>query len=115
MKPNVVLLHKIADIIEKEPDLWYQGDWTTEDQTNPSWIQDNEIHTCGTQACIAGWAVHLTPEHARPMVGSIKRQAQLLLGLYPDEADKLFSSSWTPMWPRSVSEELRRIAAGGWV
>lgn len=84
MQRNADLLRKIADVIERNPDRYYQGSWEsfygeTEDGTT---VLDGLYHrtpdeavefvtemaapeaTCGTTFCIAGWAVALTATKA---------------------------------------------------
>lgn len=57
----------VADIIENHPDRWDQASWVVDpgDDDGDEWPEDQvglDGDTCGTQCCIAGWAVRYTPE-----------------------------------------------------
>lgn len=98
---NAELLRKVADAIEANPDHYYQGSWCENDNTEEvdytdvPFVADPKNH-CGTQACVAGWAVQLTPPENRPDEIDIADAAQTLLGLTDDEAEMLFSGGCDP-------------------
>jgi hypothetical protein len=72
-KCNILAL---ADVIEKMPDEQFDmGTWGMQ-------------QSCGTVACIAGWAHHLTPEADRKENESATGRAKLGLGHW--QADELF-------------------------
>lgn len=85
------------------PKAIYMGEWIKCDRPGET-IKQARQHTCGTQACIAGWAVlafHRYRESKISEGGGIgPRQilpeyiAAKLLGLTEDEADNLFLGEW---------------------
>ena len=111
---NSELFRKIADVIEAEPGCHDQRRFSsTCDDDAPfdaEFVTTETIHTCGTKACIAGWAVHLTPKEDRPESESIMECAAKLLGLSDSEADTLFDGDWSPREGVTIPQELRRIA-----
>lgn len=68
MTVNQELFNKIADVIEMEPDAYYQGDWAcfSDDSVYCQSAEEADAkldkleHLCGTEHCIAGWAIVLT-------------------------------------------------------
>lgn len=124
---NKELLLKVADAIEKYPELYDQetyGDVEVDDTS------------CGTTACIAGWACAL--EGYYPTIATLSDgevifgydnvakepwtpfskgvdshvTAQQLLELSENEADVLFGGGWRPDEDLTVPEALRKIADG---
>jgi hypothetical protein len=86
-----------------EGDYWEQGTWFT--------ILENEREeTCGTAACVAGWATILNGDTIELEFGVIPRvngalvslHAQNILGLTSDQADMLF-------WGDNSKERLRTL------
>ena len=108
---NTALFNRIADVLETRPHRWAQWTWTSEYESDPAYFDDALLEACTTYACIAGWAVHLTPRNKRP-IGSIPFIAAQVLGLTRRDADALFSTTWVPT-EGSVSDELRAIALRG--
>lgn len=117
---NKELFLKIADAIEAEPGCYDQSSWYSTDsdlsatlstKTVPC-LSVNQGHTCGTKACIAGWAVALTPLHDRPDYFSISLSAEQLLGLSDDQSSYLFHPRWEPKDGMTVPQCLREIAHG---
>jgi hypothetical protein len=118
---NGDLFRRIADALEKHPELHEQNYYGLEHGTGDP---------CDTAHCIAGWAVSLSGYKPAlllsgsrnwNMVSSPDDQvarhtpivAQELLGLTDKESDFLFHYGWKPndIEPvRSVPEALRRIA-----
>lgn len=106
MERNSALFDKIAAQIEETPDRWDQSLF--------------ERHTeCGTNRCIAGWALHLEygsvydymdnhPERA------VEYVAAELLGININEADYLFYNGFEvgPERAGEVADALRAIGAG---
>lgn len=98
--PNLPLLRKVLDHIDAHPDEWNQG----------AWIQRTATSSCGTAACIAGWACLINgdqPDFANdyaqgshtPVVtlddgasATVAERAQQLLGLTNNERLDLFHS-----------------------
>jgi hypothetical protein len=86
----------LADMIENStppknfPDLYFNmaNYWEGPEDKGFDPV-DQEYHTCGTGACIAGWATATfgsgTTKHER-----IQREAMCLLELTPCQADRLF-------------------------
>lgn len=126
---NTELLLKVADAIEKYPELYDQetyGDVEVDDTS------------CGTTACIAGWACALEGYH--PVVDRLPWRdassyftytrvaqkpwqawsngvsphdiAQELIGLEDWAAEELFGSDWGPVEGLTVPQALRKIANG---
>ena len=111
---NAELFRKIADVIEAEPGCHDQRIFSSacddDEPLEAELITPESIHTCGTKACIAGWAVHLTPKEDRPEAESIMECAAKLLGLSDGEANTLFNGDWSPREGVTIPQELRRIA-----
>ena len=97
-KLNAPLLRKVLQMIEEEPRRYNQWRWVS---TVPT-----DVAPCGTQACIAGWAVLADkPKEEWPAVQAnmirnyigvehyIRKTAMHLLGLTLAEAGALFSST----------------------
>lgn len=99
-KLNVRLLRRVQKAILKHP-------W----QFEMSWWFDNTLHLsrstlepkgCGTAACIAGWAVHLTSgnkklSQTRTLHGDAY-DAEDLLGLSCDQSCSLFNTGGWPSY-----------------
>jgi hypothetical protein len=125
---NTELLLKVADAIEKYPELYDQATYSEVEVKDTS---------CETTACIAGWACAL--EGYYPTVAhsaysddkwltyeSVSKEpwtdysdgvhphytAASLLGLNYSEADDLFADCWTPLGDLTVPQALREIANG---
>lgn len=111
---NSDLLRAVARQIREHPETYNQHVWA-----------------CGTQACIAGWAVLLSGgrigsandtwgesvlDHAfldDDEVGEhVGDAAERLLGLTADEATVLFAGFWEPLAELTVPEALEKIADG---
>jgi hypothetical protein len=73
---NVKLLRRIQKRILKHPDSYDQNVMISRDE-------------CGTTACIAGWAVLLSPLDPG-FIGDYASKATLLLGLDDEQAIRLF-------------------------
>ena len=113
MPVNSELFRKIADVIEHNPDGYNQRKWGFGVHDNDAkacrHIPADQVHTCGTSHCIAGWAVALTPVDQRP-AGEVSFAARELLGLGESESHFLFAPNWSPKEGVTVPGELRRIA-----
>ena len=117
MPINAELFREIADVIEKHPDNHQQGIWMSNDGMTTNKTQrtpyfEADKFGCNTLCCIAGFAVLLTPEDARPDEDFISEAAAVLLGLNPEEGMTLFSSHFRPI-DMTVSAALRKIADTG--
>lgn len=103
---NTELLARVRDHILEEPRRY--------DQT--TFGEASEDAPCGTAACIAGWAAHLSGRVSlkklrAPMnpVREIRQTAQRALGLTDEEARVLFTGDPTPCWCGD-----KDCALGGW-
>lgn len=119
------LAGEIYDIIEELESLWEQGAWfssstkylsETESLDIAFWLEELENPTCGTTACVAGWAAIKTAPPGTKVNNAfviypdgVKRTADNVgaevLGLAYYDADWLFDSG------RSRAEVLRALAA----
>jgi hypothetical protein len=119
-KERILLL---ANVIEnatppaKHPNLTFEMSsfwWGPEDEGfSPA---EEGYHTCGTTACIAGWAVALfTEEEASE--ANIPMMAQDVLELTYQQADSLFipelSRRYEDITPAIAAQVLRRFAETG--
>lgn len=119
---NTELLLKVANAIEKYPELYDQETYGDVEVNNTS---------CGTTACIAGWACALegyypTVIDTRFSYEKVSKEpyteyydgldthftAVSILGLDNGDAEELFSAYWMPRDDLTVPEALRKIANG---
>jgi hypothetical protein len=113
---NVELLLKIKEQVLANPKHVDMDSWLRVGNSDPDslqefgdvgfpkeWIGDPERFTaCNTTACLAGWAVLLSPD-AKDYEGEhISFAARLFLGLSVNQSDLLFHLSF---WPTSFYEE----------
>ena len=88
---NVERLKQVRDVIASNPDQYDQGIFT---------------HKCGTPACIAGWAAHLSLQDGEQLtwacvatgvqsdrVDTIHNRAGKWLGLSPHDAVEMFDGA----------------------
>ena len=101
---NTQLLRKIADQIEAEPERYDQTVWID----NLAIMSGVPGETCGTRACIAGWAVMLSKTGRTH--GTIKEAAGGLLRLTERESEELFSAGFMEGRESEVPAVLRRFA-----
>jgi hypothetical protein len=108
------ILRAVAKAILEEPKRYDQDEWrcllkNEELQPTPYWTKRDisralkSYPSCGTKACVAGWAVTLT--HKRPTLVNllgIPGRAQKLLRLNSEEANRLFDGE--PLEVASVQE-----------
>lgn len=127
---NRELFLKIADIIENHSEHYCQGVWSSHPETCLEPVDDSPNHAvvtlwpefdltqvgeCKTIACIAGWAIHLTPSADRPHTSDVHYAARYILGLTSCQASWLFSESYMKGFTKAeVAAELRMIADGCW-
>lgn len=114
-KRNSELFHRIADQVELDPESYDQTIWVGE---GGGWNDS----TCGTVACVAGWAVTLGTQLGKLTNASWKITATGVLGITDSEANLLFCENWMPdgaddgdddiLRAKRVAEALRRIAEG---
>lgn len=119
------LAGEIIDIIEFHESLWEQGSWFDHDTvlltdtvtlSVQEWLDELENPTCGTTACVAGWAaIKTAPRGAKVTCAAVifpdgtthaaEELGRVALGLDYAEANWLFGSG------RSKNEVLRALAA----
>lgn len=122
MTRNAELFRKIADQIRREPESHDQDDWGYRDPNT----------SCGTRACIAGWAVALgdgffPTDEIDLGAGSyvwrsasgetfyekdVSSRAIDLLGITPMESVNLFSEEFQPPNDQSFPDYLEAVADG---
>ena len=112
MARNIELLTKVRDLVIKTPDRLEMGSWGTVAEDLVEFDDGHKAKvSCGTTACVAGWAVQLhgykfiVDAENRELDGAyfvtdcvagngrvmdIDEKARKLLGLTPEEADFLF-------------------------
>lgn len=116
MPLNAELFRKIADVIEREPNLYDQTEFgfgsNNDDAKACHHIPPEQVNACGTSHCIAGWAVALTPPAKRPDA-DVFYAAKELLGLSINDAADLFWSAWKPPSEMTVPQYLREVADRG--
>ena len=110
----------VADIIEFTPERWDQGTWLIERSDLDVTVHDipksaiaHGVKECGTTACVAGWAVALTPDDQMPVtvLHDWDRAGAVALGLSEDFADYLFDGSLSErLTSVEVADALRRLA-----
>lgn len=93
MSVNKEMFMKVADAIEKEqidgfPVRYNQAIWGWEHPINRVWSTER-THSCGTSACVAGFASLISKGHINSRVVEDGREA---LGISEIEADGLFYS-----------------------
>ena len=106
---NIRLLRRIAKVIQEKPREFDMGYWHID--TTIDWFQGEHDALCGlpkdkrisctTTHCIAGWAQVLSPKRNCRLPAD--SDAQRLLGLTNEEADRLFhvdGGGTTLGWPR---------------
>ncbi len=89
----------LADLLEAHPKQWNQSTWASPadgDRLDPVNAAGSG-HVYGTQACVAGWATHLTPAAEAVKLGwdhyTLWWDAgRTALGIEPDLANKLFGT-----------------------
>jgi hypothetical protein len=126
---NVVLIDKVMEVIETDPDHWKQRSWRHDGDFSPERVKDQEsgenvlVTSCNTSFCFAGWACQLegakwvTVAHVLlepgendgtsdyPGAISASQRATRLLGLTRYEAEDLFA-------PGNSLGQVRDIVAG---
>lgn len=122
-------LLELAEVVELHPDNFDMDNWAcilVVDSHGDEYMKEvssvDEILTafkkkepvsCGTTACLAGWAVALWSKEAKEIGGNIESAAQEILG-YKDncrDLDSLFASSAPWQTGEEAATELRRRAA----
>ena len=116
-KRNRELLERVAQRIEAFPEHYDQGLWMTDSEDRH--LDEGDDASCGTHACIAGWAVIEAGEKIPAKWEDVGAE---LLGLTHNEAKVLFDQDWKPrghdeadtaeMEGKRVGEALRRLAEG---
>lgn len=107
---NFALFRKVIKKLEAAPEAYNQN----------TWGQKSDIAPCGTAACIAGWAAHLsgkvTIEELHRRTTSIRDIAGSQLGLnahewQQDERDVLFGSTPAHDWPEPFRTQWHNAAS----
>ena len=97
----------LADLIEVQPKAGYFAEG--------GFNMGAYVHSCGTPACIAGWAVSLFDEvtdvegHCYQIGKAVHDRAKSLLGLTYGQADTLFRE-YTANDPKIAARVLRELA-----
>lgn len=109
MPLNTKLFRKIQKHILEKPRRLAMVWWLQEKTDYEPRVRDegelksHEFAECGTAACIAGWAVLLSPKAAKSIdVCEIRKKAERLLGVTKAEGSKLFSVAF---WPPKFAQK----------
>ncbi len=99
----------VADLIEAHPERWDQQTWadTSDDTPESPTGQVGRGPECGTTACVAGWAVRLSPSELIDGELDWEGAGAVALGLSPDLAKAIFAGSYAPV---SMPATLRLLA-----
>lgn len=71
-------VEEILTLIENRPDKWEQGSWVTSHELTAKErkeLEEGRVDICGTQACVAGWAMLFSKEW-RPELSNDKKFIQ---------------------------------------
>ena len=115
---NVELLQKVRDAIADEGTPFDMGTWGVGVSATTWWMEDydSEPSECNTPACVAGWAIRLSPLKRRDGPGrciqrGVKAKASRLLGLGPTPAyQPLFRQHMWPPFARDLPERQGALA-----
>jgi len=107
-------LRAVADLIEAHPERWDQELWTGEKKAGPL-DEVGRGGDCGTTACVAGWAVRLTPTGTIPpeTEAEWEEAGRDALGLSDDLAWVLFDADFAPESMPGVLRLIATIPEGG--
>jgi hypothetical protein len=117
IKLNVKLLNRVKKHLLEEPKRYYQGWWANK-ATKEDGFEGAAPPACGTQGCIAGWAVFLTEPKSKwdkiiqkTYNIDFGRKARKLLGLTVKQGDALFSADNQTKWTgkAGVKQAVRKI------
>jgi len=102
-------LFAVADLIEAHPDRWDQELWTGGGEEAGPLDEEGRGGDCGGgTACVAGWAVRLTPAGTLPETRDEWHDAgREVLGLSDNLAEVLFDAEFAP---ESMPGVLRLVA-----
>ena len=110
----------VADIIEFTPERWDQGAWLIERSDFDVTVHDiprsaiaHGVKECGTTACVAGWAVALTPEVQMPVtaVHDWEMAGAAALGLHENLAYELFDGTLSDYMTHVELADVLRLMA----
>lgn len=112
---NTLRMLALAGYLSNVPKRkFYMGTWIVGSNPNGTLVRNaEEFQTCGTSACIAGYAAILfTP--ANVSFRSFDSTAQEYLGLTIAEAEHLFKGHWSRNGleeedPKAAAKEIRRM------
>ena len=93
---NVELIRRIADAIEKHPELYDQADWGNNDLDLEPEFGDE----CGTPCCIGGWARHL-------LGIKMTKNVYDALGLSANSEWGILEADWSSRWLERADLEHR--------
>lgn len=81
----------VADLLEAHPSQWDQNEWFDNPTISVGGVTGvaGIGHHCGTTACVAGWAIALTPKSQVKSSDFVEAGAASL-GIEGDLADRLF-------------------------
>lgn len=112
---NTENILKLADIIAAQP-------WACYNDENPDFVhgyyQGCFYHSCGTAACIAGFATAVSRGDVSAKISNlstsdVKHIAQAFLGLDRERASQLFYHGPNDASPELAAAVLRNLAATG--
>lgn len=98
----------LADLIEKQPH--------TSEYDPAGFTMDNWVHSCGTPACIAGWAAwQASGEQKTINPEVVEDSAAAFLGISYSDGRRLFTprAEWKAITPAIAASTLRRFAETG--
>lgn len=99
---NFRLFRKVITKLETTPEAYDQG----------SYGEPSELAPCGTAACIAGWAAHLSGEMTLLQLHEnwteVQETAQRELGIDDHELSVLFAGTPARKWPRRFAGQWMR-------
>jgi hypothetical protein len=127
---NADMLRRVASAIDQNPDNYNQSLWL-DDENGLGTETDSLLRlsegVCGTQGCIAGWAVAIRYASVDPedpgddfrdrwlATPAFEQAASQIFDLPIAEADMLFDPMWRPRSDLTVSDALRTLADGAHV
>jgi len=108
-------LFAVADLIEAHPDRWDQELWTGGGEEAGPLDEEGRGGDCGGgTACVAGWAVRLTPAGTLPETRDEWHDAgREVLGLSDNLAEVLFDAEFAPESMPGVLRLIATIPEGG--
>jgi uncharacterized protein YerC len=116
LKLNIDLCKRLATLIGKGHCQINMDEWNNKQEFDPINIpcieEPGAEEHCGTNACVAGWIIYLTPKRNRPRGLALKETAQRILGISHREAELLFFDY--DLTPRMIKKKLNDAAKHGY-